>query len=144
MNEELEQLPDKYLLAESAYNVFRNSQNGTDAIGHPIPDFESTAYGQQPWLIVVLKAFDVLQDVNEYPWTKFAQDLYDAWAESLGQLSFDKLYPQTQFAWQAVARFITQVVANEGRGGPEAFESGWSGWAVTKAEELEQKTSGIH
>lgn len=134
MKDEVDFLPDKYRLAESAYNVYRNSQDGVSYLGHPIPDFEDSGHGQRPWLMVVLKAFDVLENASAYPFARFAEDLYDAWREGQSSFAFETLSRQTQLAWSAVARFISTVVANESDD-PESFESAWSGWVKKKLTE---------
>lgn len=139
MIEKEEGQPDRYRFAVSAYNVFRRSQLGVDAIGHPIPDFEDSGQGARPWILVVEQAYEILDDAHDLPWMKFAEDLYEAWRGALGQLPFETLTPQTQFAFQAVARHITSVVASE-TDDPESSESTWDGWAIRRAEELKPVT----
>jgi len=135
MRDEAEVKHEEYTLAESAYNVYRMSQNHVDAIGFHIPEFEDSPQGPTPWLAVAAKAYETLEDVSGLPFFEFARQLYDAWASCLDvPFGFESLDPRTQFAWQAVARHLANVIGNEHEN-PASVEEIWNGWAANKSEQ---------
>jgi len=103
-------------LAESAFNVFRNSLGHNDVWGNPVAEWTNVDYDtQDAWIDATRQAVDRIRDADGASWALLARFAYEQYAETMGYkaLAFESQYPETRAAWIAVVKHLANLLALE-------------------------------
>ena len=120
-------------IAVSAFRVFRNAFLGAaEELAKSKVDWDALDDEQQfAWFSVAERAVEILEDCENLPWVKFAEELFKVWARRMDYpiQEFRDMPPATQAGWTAVARHVANLCAIEADDDLAEHEARWIGAA---------------
>jgi len=96
---------------------------------------------QDAWEKAVLKGQHLIENADQIRWVEIARRLQNA-HESIVCLetphAYDKLSIKEQFAWEAVARHLANLIGADEIPDLAALETHWGPWVIERLTKLEQ------
>lgn len=128
-------------IAVSAFRVFRNAFKGSPGsnVSQKI-DWDDLDDDQQlAWASVAERATEILEDCENLPWVKFADELFQIWARRMDYpiQEYAELSDPVRAGWVAVSRHIANLCALENNDDITEHEGRWIGAAVGLGQVVE-------